>query len=82
MRDILERSLAGDFTITAESLLLHPLTKCESAVADFSIKNARVAKLVDALASGASAARRGGSSPFSGTSEFASLIISERHFLF
>ncbi len=68
MQDILERSLEKDFTITAEKLLLHPLTKCGAAVAVlFSTRYARVAKLVDALASGANAARRGGSSPFPGT---------------
>ena len=68
MQDILVRKRGKDFTITVEKLLLHPLTKCGIAVAIlFSTKLARVAKLVDALASGANAARRGGSSPFPGT---------------
>ena len=57
-----------DFIITVEKILLQPLNKCVVPLMwDLCQSFARVAKLVDALVSGARAERCGGSNPFPGT---------------
>ncbi|GEM_PF-5243207 len=76
-----QKKIKKDFTITAENLHLQSRKKRDSlkdvrnpAVAGCSTGKAQVAKLVDALVSGARAARCGGSNPFLGTQEEAARL--------